>query len=85
MRRLCVEGSWCSSQLAAEVDERFAAEVEERGRRRGERERLAPEIKTRITIRVFWKEGSLIIRVKNQDQNKVQKIVRLRKRKPCVV
>ena len=48
-RRLCGEGSWCSSQRAgevdksfvAEVDERFVGEVEERGRRGG-RERLAP-------------------------------------------
>ena len=48
-RRLCGEGSWCSSQRAgevdksfvAEVDERFVGEVEERGRRGG-REKLAP-------------------------------------------
>ena len=28
MRRLCGEGSWCSSQRAGEVDERFESEVE---------------------------------------------------------
>ena len=53
MRRLYEEGSWCSSQLAAEVDERFAAEVEERGRRRGGRERQAPEITIRVTIKAL--------------------------------
>ena len=47
-RRLCGEGSWCSSRRAGEVDEGFAGEVEERGRRGG-RERLAPD--SRIIIR----------------------------------
>ena len=58
MRRLCGEGSWCSSQRAGEVDEgfeaevegRFAGEVGERGRRGG-RERPAPGSGTTITIR----------------------------------
>ena len=61
MRRLGGEGSWCSSQRAGEVDERFESEVEvsfggevgerfevlERGRRGG-RERLAPGSRTII-------------------------------------
>ena len=61
-----MEGSWCSSQREAEVDERFVTEVDERGRR-GERERLAPEIAIRATIKDwnwFWEEcgapGSMI-------------------------
>ena len=64
-------GSWCSSQREAEVDERFAAEVDERGRRRGERERLAPEFPSRV-LNWFWEEGGAprsMIRIQDQDQN----------------
>ena len=47
-KRLCGEGSWCSSQREAEAEERFAGEVEGR---RGGRERLAPGSRTRIRVK----------------------------------
>ena len=63
-RRLCGEGSWCSSQRAGEVDKGFAEEVDEgfvgevaERERRGGRERLAPGSRT------------IIIRVRIEDLN----------------